>query len=96
MNPSEIRVDHFLRFCLLSAIVYLLISSVFFKRGWLDWHRIVKQNQQLSGNIDLLEKRNQELESNIALLARDPRKQELLVREVLGYVRPDETVIEFD
>jgi len=78
-----------------AVLLSLLGMGVFSKRGWLDWRRMVRQNEELTREIahsmqewDLLERQIEKLKS-------DPGEQERTIRRVLGYVRDNEFVIEF-
>ncbi len=79
-------------FLVLASLVYV---GIFSKRGWLDYQRMVTMNQELAEKIDQSRKQKELLEHQIRAISADPSEQERMVRHVLGYVRPDETVIEF-
>lgn len=83
----------------LSLICVLLLFSLvgmglFSQRGWLDWRRIVRQNAHLDKQILLIQTEKQELEVKIKRIKNSTAAQERLVRSVLGYVKPGESVIE--
>lgn len=77
-------------------LVWLLYMGVFAKRGWIDYRRMIRRNSQLqskqiASNVQITNGKRQ-----LRALRTDPKEQERMVRKVLGYVRPNETVIEFD
>lgn len=83
------------------AVLWLLLLSlvfmgIFAKRGWLDWRRIVKQNQDVHAKVAEAARLHQRLIHRTSAFELDRERQEVLIRQTLGYVRPDETVIEFD
>lgn len=82
-------------FLSLVAIVFLLVG-VFAKRGYIDWRRIVRQNEELELRIEGLKQKKATLEQQIRNLTLDSLHQETVVREGLGYVREGEMIIEFD
>jgi len=84
-----------LRFLLLGAIALLLVMGAVGKRGLFDWRRMVARNHDLDRKIDSCLAGSAELERKIQLLRADAWEQERVVRHALGYVRSDETVIEF-
>lgn len=93
---TEIRVDSLLRFGLVMLALCLLGNGIFAKRGLLDWLHMRRQNEMMAARIEIAQNERDTLAQRIQSLARDRREQELTVSRVLGYVRPDETVIEFE
>ena len=73
----------------------LVVMGTFAKRGWLDWRRMVRENVELSVKLGSVRREKSELERRSEQLQNDRAEQERVIRSVLGYVRPDETVIEF-
>jgi len=76
-------------------LTLLIVMGLFGQRGWLDLKRMENENRRLQSLIDETEKQNHRLELEIAGLNRNPHVQEQTIRQVLGYIRPDESVIEF-
>jgi cell division protein FtsB len=70
--------------------------GIFSKRGWMDWRRMVHKNRDLQRKIELIRVEKEELERRILALQTGGIIQEKMVREVLGYVRENETVIQFE
>ena len=70
--------------------------GVFAKRGLLDWRRIRGQNEEIAMKIELARAQKESLLRQVQLLQTDAAQQERVVRQMLGYVRPNETVIEFE
>lgn len=85
-----------LRGGLLLLCLLLLGMGVFSRRGVLDWRRMVSRNEDLSKRIALLKAERDQWLEHIDLFQTSPREQERLIRDTLGYVHPNETVIEFE
>ena len=85
----------FVRIPLLVLLGALALMGVFSKRGWLDRNRIERRNVEMEGRIEELKGQKADLERRLAALKSDPAEQERIIRRILGYVRPNETVIEF-
>ena len=85
-----------IRLFLLFLIASHAYMGVFDKRGWLDWRRIVNQNALLEHQIKSANEEKQALENKIRAIQSSEVEREQMVRKVLGYIRPNETVIEFD
>ena len=86
----------FQRWILISLLVLFTYTGLFAKRGWLDWRRMIAQNEALKERIEEQRKKKEWLDHKIASLKSNKVEQERLIRQVLGYVRPNETVVEFD
>ena len=86
---------HLFRLFLIAVIVGLTGMGVFAKRGWLDWQRIVHRNSELQAQIDKISLDKESLERQVEALQSNPAEQEHVIRQILGYVKPQETVIEF-
>jgi cell division protein FtsB len=76
-------------------IAILLVMGVFGKRGWLDLRRMSSENQRIENELSQVREQKEVLVSEIRALQQDRQAQEHTIRKVLGYIRPDETVIEF-
>lgn len=85
----------YVRVPLLCVIATLMFMGIFARRGWFDWRRIVLQNEELSNKIQLSLLQKEDLERRTEALRTDRKAQERVVRQLFGYVRRDETVIEF-
>ena len=85
-----------LRICFGIVVLWLLHMGFFAKRGWIDWRRISKQSGDMEEKIRVAREQKEELLRQAAALQNDTAQQERMVRQVLGYVRPHETVIEFE
>ena len=85
-----------LRAVLIVIIFSLIYVGIFAKRGFLDWRRMVDQNENMVAKIESTQERKKRIDKDIKNLRHDARSQERLVREVLGYVKNNETVIEFE
>lgn len=83
------------RVVLLGLTCAILAMGIWGRRGWLDWRRMVRQNVELQTKIEDAKTRRTRLEKQIARLEKLPLERERVIREVLGYVRPNEIVIEF-
>lgn len=93
---TEIRVDHLVLGGLIAIAAAFLGTGILAKRGLLDWLHMRRQNEMMLTRIEMARAERDTLVQRISALARDKREQELTVSRVLGYVRPDETVIEFE
>ena len=98
MRANYIQPNYFygLRFFLIFLMLTLAAMGVFAKRGLLDWRRMVRENRLLQGKIEEARKQKQELERQVSALQTNTIEQEYFVRRILGYVKRDETVIEFE
>ncbi|NBT58839.1 septum formation initiator family protein [bacterium] len=76
-------------------IAILLVMGVFGKRGWLDLRRMNHENQRVQMELKKVMEQKQYLSADIRDLEQNKQAQEHTIRKVLGYIRPDETVIEF-
>jgi cell division protein FtsB len=76
-------------------IAILLVMGVFGKRGWLDLKRMNGENQRIHSELSKIQEQKEVLVSEMRALQQDRQAQEHTIRKVLGYIRPDETVIEF-
>ena len=93
MSPSSF---HWLvRLPLLSLLVAIALMGVISKRGWSDWRRMARQNGELRARVETVRAEKADLETRVAQLKSDPAEQERVVRETLGYLKADETLIEF-
>lgn len=84
--------------CFALVVVFLGLVGVgfFSKRGYRDWRAIGRKNDELRGRIADLERQKTDLERRNHLMMNSTEHQDRVVRRVLGYVRPDELVVEFD
>lgn len=85
----------FVRFPLLLLIALLCLMGTFSRRGLLDWRRMVNQNDKLNSKIVSTRDQKLALERQIEQFQSSHEEQERVVRQVLGYVKPHEKVIEF-
>ena len=91
--PAQYRI--FVRAPLIGVIVLVCFMGLFARRGLFDWRRIDHQNTSLSGKISMAREQRNHLQWRIEQVQKNPEEQERVVRQILGYIRPDETVIEF-
>ena len=81
---------------LLVALNVLALWAIFFSsRGLLGYRVQTEQVRELEEKILKLKQDNQKLFDTIQALKSNPRSQEKLVRQELGWVRENEFVIEF-
>jgi len=78
-----------------SLLVAMLGMGFFAKRGWLDWRRVVEQNEEVRLKIAEATLKRDRMESQITSVGTHLEQQEILVRQTLGYVAPGEIVVEF-
>jgi len=81
---------------LLVSLVLLVLMGVFSRRGLLDLRRMTRQNQELQLRLDQATEQRQLLQRQLETFKTNPMEQERMVRQSLGYVRKNETVVEFD
>jgi cell division protein FtsB len=89
------RLVSLLRYTLVASIVALLAVGVFSKRGWIDWQRMVRQDEQLQQRFEKTKLEKAHWETRLQGLKSNRRAQERTVRQYLGFVKKDEIVIEF-
>ena len=92
---NGIRYFYLVKLPLFSAMLVLVAMGIFAKRGWMDWQRMVRQNSELSAKIAGVQGQKADLEKQLIALRSDAAEQERVIRQTLGYVKPNETVIEF-
>lgn len=85
----------FVRLPLGLMIAALLFVGIFSKRGVLDWHRIRQQNESLSQKLADVQRARERTQRQVEALQSNREEQERVVRQILGYIKPTETVIEF-
>ncbi|GEM_PF-924654 len=84
-------------FCVILLLLNLLVLlGIFFSSHGIPGHRLKSgQVTELEAKVLALQKENQQLYRKIMNFKNDPRAQERLVREHLGWAREDEVMIEF-
>jgi hypothetical protein len=92
---AEIRFKA-LRIPLFIIFIGLIGVGIFAKRGLRDWRMIEKKNDEIKSRILDTEAQKRELERLSYSIQHSKDEQERVVRRVLGYIRPHETIIEFD
>ncbi|MBI1860253.1 MAG: septum formation initiator family protein [Deltaproteobacteria bacterium] len=93
LNDDRFRV---IRIPLGIILVGLIVVGLFSKRGFRDWRTILRKNDELRARILEVETQKRDLERRNYLIQNSADEQERVIRRVLGYVRPQETVVEFD
>lgn len=84
-----------LRIVMGCALVLMVGAGVLAKRGVLDLQRMEERNTVLSKQIDEALAEKESLEKLVQRLQSDTAEQERVIRLLLGYVRPGETIIDF-
>jgi len=69
--------------------------GIFARRGWLDLRRMMSQTQELRRQYDVAQLQRGELERQSEAFRADSFEQERVIRQALGYVKKNETVVEF-
>ena len=100
-NQTKVNVDLGIWSKLTRLIIFLLcLAGMLGVAAW--YFPVIKQNERMRRQILKLdeqiakaEENNRQLKARIDSL-RDPKAMERLVRERLGYAKPNETVIRFD
>ena len=91
--PAQYRI--FVRAPLIGLILLVCLMGLFARRGLLDWRRIDHQNMNLGARIASARELRKQLQWQIEQVQKNPEEQERVVRQFLGYIKPNETVIEF-
>ena len=78
-------------------MVYILLafSTVWGDRGMLHWQSLSAERESLEAQIFILLRENEALRECIVRLKTDDSFLERVVREEIGFVRPDEIVYRF-
>ena len=92
---SSFQYQYFVRLPALLLITVLLYMGVFSKRGFRDLTRMRNHNAELSLGIKKAKAERDRLTKRIQGLKESVSEQERTIRQVLGYVRVDETILEF-
>lgn len=87
---------YFVKLPLIIVIVSLIGMGIYARRGWNDWRRMVLQNQELAVRIAAAHVQREAIERQIETFSTDRSEQERVIRQTLGYVRHNETIIEFE
>lgn len=90
------RYRYLVRYPFFFAIFSLGLMGTLSKRGLLDYRRMVDKNREISNRIEELKGQRATLANQLDTLKASREEQERWIRSVLGYVKKDETVIEFD
>lgn len=85
----------FVRYPLLFCLISLILMGILAKRGFVDWRRMVHENESLKAKLVVLKKQHTKLERENDLLEKNTEYQENVIRQTLGYIRANETSIEF-
>ena len=72
------------------------LVSLLGDQGWLAYRNLSEEAHTLRTEVEALHLRRTELASQIEALNRDPQYIEFLARRDLRYVKPGETVVEFN
>ncbi len=96
MNNAQNSYVYFVRLPLLIGLVSLCLMGIFSRRGLLDLRRMRRQNQEVQSRLDQAMGSRQLLQRQLEVFRSNPMEQERMVRQSLGYVRKNETVVEFD
>jgi cell division protein FtsB len=96
MSSKKTLYPYFIRFPLLLSVILLIWMGLFARRGFLDWRRIAHRNNEIGARLQTLKGQKESLEQQVEALQSNPNFQERIVRQTLGFVRKDETVIELE
>ena len=89
------RFHSLIRYSLVASTVALIAMGIFARRGWMDWQRMVRQDDQMLQRLDRTKLEKVHWETRLQGLKSNRRAQERAVRQYLGFVKKDEIVIEF-
>ena len=76
----------------LAFFVLVIIVAIFHENGILTVHKFERELNEFETSNETLKQKNQKLRFEIETLKSDPSSVEILAREKLNMVRPDETV----
>ena len=79
--------------CLL--ILSLVCVGIFAKRGLVDLRRMEREATQMENRVAQVRKDRERIQRKLEAFHNSREEQERVVREALGYVKPQELVIEF-
>lgn len=94
LNSTQ-KTTSLLRTILFGVLSVLFVMGLFGKRGLFDLRRMRNENNRLAQEILQTQQQNEALKLQMVALQKDPQEQEHMIRKVLGYIKPHETVIEF-
>jgi cell division protein FtsB len=89
-NQSFVR--RHLRTILAVAVAALAIHDVLGPHGFLAMHRTQQEIDQISAQMQQLDKENESLKNEITALKTDPQLIERIAREDIGLARPGEMI----
>ena len=98
MTYPRVSVRHVIwtwRALAVAGLLAFVGAGVFAKRGYLDWAQMRAKNSELDAAIAELSRQRAALDKRMERFERDPRERERLVRSSLGYLKRDETAVEF-
>lgn len=84
-----------LKWFMITLLISITLVGVYAKRGLRDWRRMTAENERIATEIAAQKTEKESLERRIAAIKSNRQAQELLVRQMLGFVREEEWVIEF-
>ncbi len=87
---------YFVRIPLIFFFVSLILMGILAKRGIVDWRRMVHENENLHLKLGQLEKQKTKLLRENELLEKNAEYQENVIRQTLGYIKANETSIEYE
>lgn len=85
----------FVHFCLLAYVTGSLLVFAFGDSGLTALNRLARYRDRLEGNLRELETLNRSLQAELESLRDDPRRTEVLARD-LGLYRPGDRVLRVD
>lgn len=88
------RYHLFVRLPFAVCCLLLVVMGIFARRGWMDWRRMERHNQEIAARLEKSASEREDLAQLIRGLETSQLAQEQAVRQHLGYLRPDEIVIE--
>ena len=95
-DKHERHFVYFFRIPVIILLCCLFIMGIFSRRGWLDWRRMVLKNSELASEIQKTASARMLMEKQIEAFEGSRGEQERIIRSRLGYIRSNETVVEFE
>ncbi len=96
MSLSNRTTTPLFAWALLALAVVGATHTIFRDGGLLTWLELRRDLTRLEEENRVLREENERMRTESHRLTHDPRHLERVVREDLGYVRPDEIVFRFD
>ncbi len=79
----------------IACIFFILVFTIFGERGLLRIYELNQEQKQIDKRIAEIQHENQKIRITIDALRKDPQKIEMIARQELGLVKPNEIIYQF-